>query len=135
MLKHGILFGLGGIFYVIIELLWRGNSHWSMFVLGGICFLIIGLINEQSRGKIPLILQMSISAVIITVLEFFTGYIVNIRLDMNVWNYSDLPYNIMGQVSLLYTILWFFLSLLCIIADDWLRYRLFGEEKQKYRII
>lgn len=135
MLKHGILFGLGGIFYVIIELLWRGNSHWSMFVLGGICFLIIGLINEQSRGKIPLILQMSISAVIITVLEFFTGYIVNIRLDMNVWNYSDLPYNIMGQVCLLYTILWFFLSLLCIIADDWLRYRLFGEEKQKYRII
>lgn len=135
MLKHGILFGLGGIFYVIIELLWRGNSHWSMFVLGGLCFLIIGLINEQSRGKIPLILQMSISAVIITVLEFFTGYIVNIRLDMNVWNYSDLPYNIMGQVSLLYTILWFFLSLLCIIADDWLRYRLFGEEKQKYRII
>lgn len=135
MLKHGILFGLGGIFYVIIELLWRGNSHWSMFVLGGLCFLIIGLINEQSRGKIPLILQMSISAVIITVLEFFTGYIVNIRLDMNVWNYSDLPYNIMGQVCLLYTILWFFLSLLCIIADDWLRYRLFGEEKQKYRII
>jgi uncharacterized membrane protein len=135
VLKHGILFGLGGIFYVIIELLWRGNSHWSMFVLGGLCFLIIGLINEQSRGKIPLILQMSISAVIITVLEFFTGYIVNIRLDMNVWNYSDLPYNIMGQVCLLYTILWFFLSLLCIIADDWLRYRLFGEEKQKYRII
>lgn len=135
MLKHGILFGLGGIFYVIIELLWRGNSHWSMFVLGGLCFLIIGLINEQSRGKIPLILQMSISAVIITALEFVTGYIVNIKLDMNVWNYSDLPYNIMGQVSLLYTILWFFLSLLCIIADDWLRYRLFGEEKQKYRII
>lgn len=135
MLKHGILFGLGGIFYVIIELLWRGNSHWSMFVLGGLCFLIIGLINEQSRGKIPLILQMSISAVIITALEFVTGYIVNIKLDMNVWNYSDLPYNIMGQVCLLYTILWFFLSLLCIIADDWLRYRLFGEEKQKYRII
>ena len=135
MLKHGILFGLGGIFYVIIELLRRGNSHWSMFVLGGLCFLIIGLINEQSRGKIPLILQMSISAVIITALEFVTGYIVNIKLDMNVWNYSDLPYNIMGQVCLLYTILWFFLSLLCIIADDWLRYRLFGEEKQKYRII
>ena len=120
---------------MIIELLWRGNSHWSMFVLGGLCFLIIGLINEQSRGKIPLILQMSISAVIITALEFVTGYIVNIKLDMNVWNYSDLPYNIMGQVCLLYTILWFFLSLLCIIADDWLRYRLFGEEKQKYRII
>ncbi len=135
MLKHGILFGLGGIFYVIIELLWRGNSHWSMFVLGGLCFLIIGLINEQSRGKIPLVLQMSISAVIITALEFVTGYILNIKLDMNVWNYSDLPYNIMGQVCLLYTILWFFLSLLCIITDDWLRYRLFGEEKQRYRII
>ncbi|MBQ3124198.1 MAG: hypothetical protein IJC09_02085 [Clostridia bacterium] len=135
MLKHTILFGLGGVMYLIIELLWRGSSHWSMFILGGACFLVVGLINEKNRGRIPLLLQMLISAVIITGLEFVTGYIVNIRMGLDVWDYYDMPYNIMGQVCLLYTVLWFFLSLACIIADDWLRHVLFGEEKQKYRII
>ncbi len=135
MLKHFILFGIGGITYLIIELLWRGSSHWSMFFLGGVCFLVVGLINEKSRGNIPLLLQMLVSTIIITTLEFITGYIVNIRMGLNVWSYYDLSYNIMGQVCLLYSILWFFLSFLCILADDWLRHILFGEEKQKYRII
>lgn len=120
--------------YIITELLWRGSSHWSMFFLGGACFLIIGLINEQNRGRLLLILQMGISAVIITVMEFCVGYVINLKLKMGVWDYSDMKYNVMGQVCLLYTILWFFLSLPCIIADDWLRYALFGEKKQKYRI-
>ena len=135
MLKQFIIFGIGGITYLIIELLWRGSSHWSMFFLGGVCFLVVGLINEKSRGNIPLLLQMLVSTIIITALEFITGYIVNIRMGLNVWSYYDLPYNIMGQVCLLYSILWFFLSFLCILADDWLRHILFGEEKQKYRII
>ncbi len=135
MVKHSLLFGLGGLFYLIIELLWRGSSHWSMFILGGLCFLIIGLINEHSRGRLPLLLQMLISALIITVLEFITGYVVNIRLGLNVWNYYDMPFNIIGQVCLTYTVIWFFLSLGCIFADDWLRYRFFGEEKPKYKII
>lgn len=120
---------------MIIELLWRGSSHWSMFILGGACFLIVGLINEKNRGRLPLLLQMLISAIIITVLEFVTGYIVNIRMGLDVWDYHDLPYNIMGQVCLLYTVFWFFLSLVCIIADDWLRHILFGEEKQKYKLL
>ena len=135
MLKNLILFGIGGIMYLIVELLWRGSSHWTMFLLGGACFLIIGLINEISRKNLPLLLQMAISAIIITVLEFVTGYIVNIRMGLNVWSYYDMPYNIMGQVCLLYSVFWFFLSFACILADDWLRHALFGEDKQKYRII
>lgn len=135
MLKQSILFALGGILYLIIELLWRGGSHWSMFFLGGTCFSLIGLINEHSRGRLPLLLQMACSAVLITVLEFFAGYIVNIRMGLGVWDYSDLKFNIMGQVSLKYTVLWFFLSLACILADDWFRTYMFGEEKQKYRFI
>lgn len=135
MIKHIILFAFGGIFYLLTELLWRGFSHWSMFFLGGACFLLIGLINENTRDKVPLIFQMVISAVIITVLEFCAGFIVNIKLGLDVWDYSNMPYNIMGQVCLLYTAIWFVLSLGCILADDWLRHYLFGEEKVHYRII
>lgn len=133
MFKHTIIFSLGGIFYLMIEMLWRGYSHWSMFVLGGTCFLVIGLINEHSRGKIILPVQMLIGASTITILEFMVGYIVNIKLGLDVWSYYDMPYNIMGQVCLPYMILWLFLSLGCIFVDDYLRYRLFGEEKQKYK--
>ena len=124
MFKHVTLFFMGGISYIMIELLWRGASHWSMFVLGGLCFVIIGLINEIVFG-----------AVIITVLEFITGYIVNLKLHMYVWSYYDVPYNIMGQVCLPYTVIWFFLSIVCSIADDYMRYFLFGEEKPKLKWI
>ena len=133
MFKSFTLFTLGGISYLLIELLWRGRSHWAMFVLGGICFLLIGAINEANRRRIPMLLQAFIGAVIITALEFATGYIVNLKLHMNVWSYYDMPYNIMGQICLPYMILWFFLSIVCVFADDWLRYYLFDEERPKYK--
>ena len=44
--KYLFLFGSGGLLYILIELIWRGYSHWTMFALGGICFVFLGLINE-----------------------------------------------------------------------------------------
>ena len=37
-----ILFLFGGTGYALLELLWRGFTHWSMFVLGGVCYLLVG---------------------------------------------------------------------------------------------
>ena len=133
-MKLLMLFCYGGCLYTIVELLFRGNSHWTMFILGGLCFLLVGGIDEVF-GNMPLIVQMGISAVIITVLEFICGCIVNLWLDMDVWNYTRLPFNILGQVCLIFTVAWFFLSLVGIVTDDFLRWKLFEEEKPKYRII
>lgn len=44
--KEIILGFIGGLLYIIIELIWRGYSHWTMFVLGGLCFVCLGRINE-----------------------------------------------------------------------------------------
>lgn len=134
-LKMLILFSIGGICYILIELLWRGYSHRTMFFLGGACFCALGLINEFYDYEIPLVLQMIFGTIIITALEFVTGCVVNLYLHMNVWNYSALPYNLLGQICLPYMGLWFILSPLCIITDDWLRYALFGEERPHYRLI
>ncbi|MCU6748058.1 putative ABC transporter permease [Faecalicatena acetigenes] len=127
-----ILFGIGGILYYFIEIIWRGYSHWTMFLLGGICFLLVGLINEIF--ELSLVKQMTISTVIITIAEFICGCIVNLQLGWNIWDYSELPMNILGQICLPYSILWFFLSLIAIILDDYLRNWLFGEEKPKYKL-
>lgn len=130
--ESAVLFCIGGIAYILIELLWRGYSHWSMFFLGGLCFLVIGLINERSSWETPVLFEVLLGAFVITALEFVFGYILNIRLRLDVWDYSDMPYNIMGQVCLPYMVLWFVLSFFCIIIDDNLRFYLFGEEKKKY---
>lgn len=133
--KYLCLFVVGGIVYNLIEILWRGYSHWTMFILGGICFICLGLINEFIPWDMPLCIQMLIGAVIITTLEYITGYIVNIKLGMNVWDYSDLPFNLDGQICILFSVLWYFISVIGIILDDIIRWKLFNEEKPKYKII
>lgn len=130
-----VLFSVGGAIYIIMELLWRGYSHWSMFIVGGLCFVLIGLINEYYNYDMPLVKQMIIGACIVTAVEFISGCIVNLWLDWNVWDYSDMPFNILGQICLPYTALWFLLSGVAIILDDYLRYWWFGEEYPHYKII
>lgn len=134
LLKHFFLFTFGGIVYILIEMLWRGYSHWSMFILGGLCFLLLGFINEKYTWDIPLIIQMIIGAFIITLLEFISGCILNLWLNLRVWDYYDMPFNILGQICLPYMLLWFLLSPVCIIVDDYLRYLFFDEEKPHYKL-
>ena len=135
LLKYFTLGTLGGVIYVLIELLWRGYSHWSMFLLGGICFIALGLINEVIPWEMPLTAQMFIGCAIITMLEFITGCIVNLWLGWNVWDYSEQPCNLLGQISLKSSVGWYFLSAVGIVFDDWLRYIFFGEEKPRYKFV
>lgn len=132
--KYVFLFSFGGQVYYILELLWRGWSHWTMFILGGMCFIAMGLINELLSWKTPLIYQMLLGGLITTVLEFVCGLIVNICLKWNIWDYSNVPYNLLGQISLRTSLLWCGLSVIGIFMDDWIRYLFFGEEKPKYKL-
>ena len=131
-IKEAILAIIGGITYVIIELIWRGHSHISMFILGGICFVVIGLINEVFPWGLGLLWQSLIGSVIITVCEFITGVIVNIWLGLGVWDYSHLAGNILGQICPQFTLLWLVLSVVGIVILDWMRYAVEGGEKPRY---
>ena len=133
--KYNFLFFIGATLYVIIEKLYRGYSHWTMFLLGGICFIALGLINEVIPWDMPLLLQMFIGGIIITVLEFITGCVVNLWLGWNVWDYSELPFNLWGQISLFSSIVWVGLSLVGIVLDDFIRWKWFGEDEPHYRWI
>lgn len=123
---EALLFLIGGRLYTWIELLWRSRTHWTMFILGGLCFVIMGLLNEYKfTWQQSLIKQSVVSACIITALEFVTGCIVNLWLGWQVWDYSNLPFNLCGQICLYYFLLWIPLSLFGIILDDWIRYLLY----------
>lgn len=133
--KHLVLASVGGLLYVVLELVWCGRSHWTMFLLGGICFVALGLINEFLPWSMALWKQILIGAAIVTVLEFLTGCVVNLWLGWNVWDYSRLPGNILGQICPKYCILWLPVTLAGIVLDDWLRYWWWGEEMPRYKLI
>lgn len=131
-LKYLILDGIGGLLYIGLELAWRGYSHWTMFILGGICFVLIGAVNEVIPWCMPIWHQVLIGAVIITSLEFLTGCVVNLWLGWGIWDYSRIPGNVLGQICLLYILLWIPVALVAIVLDDWLRFWMFREARPHY---
>ncbi len=110
MFKFLILFLTGAVGYSMLEIIWRGYTHWSMFVLGGICFYILYHLFSALDGM-PVIVKALAGGGVITAAEFISGYILNIRLHLGVWNYSSAPFNLMGQICLTYSLLW---AALCI---------------------
>ena len=128
-LKCGIcLFCVGGFLYNIIEVLWRGYSHWTMFFVGGACFNLMGRIHTFCRKR--LFQRCTLCALAVTLVEFFSGCLFNLKMKMNVWDYSGMFLNIKGQVCLLYSVLWGFLSLIAAPVYSRCRTRLAGGESK-----
>lgn len=134
-LKYLFLFVTGGLLYSLMELFYRGWTHWTMFLLGGLCFTALGLINEVISWDMPLWQQALVGACIITSLEFATGCIVNLWLGWGIWDYGGMLGNVLGQVCPQFFVLWLPVSLVGIVLDDWLRYWLFDEEWPHYKLI
>lgn len=104
------LFSLGGCAYGMIELLWRHHTHWTMLITGGTCF--VSLYKMYNRlPDLPMIEKCILGSAVITSIEFVTGCIVNLWLKMDVWDYSNVPFNLLGQVCVMYSALWGFLCI------------------------
>ena len=110
-------FMLGGVGYGLIELIWRGRTHFSMVLTGGACLLAICAVNEKMRGK-SIFLRSAASAAAVTAAELAVGLVVNRLLGLRVWDYSAIFGNILGQICPLYSFLWFLLCLpICFAAE------------------
>ena len=109
--KNIVFFTVGGIGYGIIELLWRRRTHWTMLIAGGICFTVFSFAAEKFKNRTTLF-KCSFCAAAITIVELVFGVVFNILLNMKIWDYSRQPFNFLGQICPLYTVLWGFLSLL-----------------------
>lgn len=132
--KYAFLFWFGGSFYITLEVLYCGHSHWTMGLLVGIVFIVIDLLNEIWGWETSLMFQVLIGTIITTIGEFVTGCVVNLWLGWNVWDYSSLPFNLLGQICPQFIIVWTPLVLLAIILGDVIRWKFFDEEPPRYWI-
>jgi len=106
-----LVFILGGYAYAMLEILFRGHTHWTMVLTGGACVLTMYMLSGWLLG-VPLLIGALAGAAIITFYEFAVGVIVNINLGWNVWDYSQMPGNILGQICPTFTAIWFALCLI-----------------------
>ena len=129
-----VLFAIGGFAYCLIELIWRGYSHMSMFAVGGVCFVLVGGIKDFLPWKLGLIWHCLIGGAIITIVELVSGLVLNVWLGLAVWNYSDLPLNFAGQICVSFSALWVLASMATIFIDNYLRHWLFHEQVPSYTL-
>ena len=111
-------FALGGLAYCGIEVAFRGYTHRSMLAVGGLCFVLLCLL---ARSHVGLFAGALIGALTITAVELAAGAIVNLWLGLDVWDYSNLPFNLLGQVCLQFTLAWCLLSGLVILLTRVIR--------------
>ena len=92
------------------EILFRGYTHWTMTLTGGTCLAVLYLWNELLPDGAHAT-RWLLGTVTITLIELAVGCVVNLRFGQRVWDYSDLKFNFMGQISLLFSLLWCLLSI------------------------
>lgn len=120
------VFATGAAGYPVIELIWRQSTHWSMALAGGTCLLL--LYNLYGKfTKLSLGMKCVLGSGVITAVEFVAGLLVNCWQDWNVWDYSCFKFHFMGQICLVYSVLWGLLCLPMSRLCKIMRKRLHGE--------
>lgn len=133
MFEYTVLFIYGGVIYYFMELLYRGYSHLTMILVGGLCFICIGRLNEIYANQLLVVEEMAIASAVVTAIEFLAGVILNIWLKLDIWDYSNLSFNLLGQISLQTSMLWLLLAFPAIYLDGYLRYWMFDGKRPKYK--
>lgn len=130
LLKKFILFAVCGLIYVVCEILFRGFSHISMFLLAGFCgVFIIDSLNNIFSFDMDYLLQITVATTLCTIAEGFTGILVNKCLNLNVWDYSNLPLTFFyGQCNLYFVGAWALLVAVGIIICDAINYYILKDD-------
>jgi len=103
--KNSLIFSAGGLGYGFLEILWRGYTHWSMIIAGGLCFLIFSVIADKFKGR-HIVYKSIMCALTVTAVELAFGVVLNLVLKLDVWDYTNVPLNFLGQICLPFTLVW-----------------------------
>ena len=120
--KRGLVFIIGGLMYALIEISARGYTHWSMVLTGGLCLTLMYEIDIKYNFSFWI--KCLFGAIIITTFEFLVGVLVNLIMHWNVWDYSTLPLNVLGQICVPYFFIWYLVSILGFLICSLIEKRL-----------
>lgn len=135
--KLGLFLSCGFI-YCMIEILFRGWSHWSMFVLAGFLGVFcIDSINNVLSFDCDYIVQIIISTILCTIGEGISGIILNVWLQLNVWDYSKITFGtfFFGQCNVFFCFAWMLIISIIIFYCDAYNYYILKIEPCPYYII
>ena len=117
--RYVFVFLMGFFLYGFVEVTGRGYTHWTMCITGGIVLTVIYTLSSRPAAR--LIRTCLLGTAAITLIEFAVGVFDNLIMGWQVWDYSDIPLNILGQVCPLFSLLWFVLCIpayfLCRLID------------------
>lgn len=104
---------LGALGFGLLEVFWRGFTHWTMLCAGALGLAVIDYIDRETEnlgdwGKAWL------CALVITALELIIGVAANLYAGLDVWDYSALPLNLLGQICPEYMLIWLALARLML---------------------
>ena len=123
IIEYTIVFCVGSIMYCLIEVLFRQYTHWTMFLTGGAIFTALYFINLALKTR-SFVLRGLIGCAVITAGEFLVGVVVNLIFHLDVWNYSSIPGNILGQICPRFSFCWFLLSVAAVYIVVFLHWQL-----------
>ena len=130
-----------GALYFFGEVIWKTSQgraemiSWTMFLLAIILAIPLERFGAELPWKMSLLLQAFICSIAITIVEFIAGCVFNLWLNLHIWDYSNLPGNLLGQVCPQFMVLWFILSIVGIVMLDWMRYSVEGGERPRYQLL
>ena len=136
-----LLWTWGSAAYFLLEVVYKSireepeRISWTMLVLAALLCVPIERAGAELPWECPLWAQAVSCAALVTVVEFFAGLLLNVRLGLGIWDYSHLPGNILGQVCPQFFLIWWVLCLVFIPVFDWMRYAVAGGERPRYRVI
>lgn len=119
----------GGVGYCALEVLWRGWTHFSMALCGASCFLLFYFLEKRPRFREFLLITRALfGGLVITAVEFTVGCVVNLGLELDVWSYEGMPYQLLGQICLPMSALWVVLAGAAFLLCDGMRKFIFRTE-------
>ena len=109
----------GCIAYPLLEIAYRGYSHWTMSLTGGFCLAILFLI-QWSFPDLTVWRKALLGALTFVTLELIVGTTANLWLGWAIWDYTNLRFHYLGQISLNFALIWFSLCSLFFLIAEWI---------------
>lgn len=127
--------------YYMLEVAYKSMTghperiSWTMLAVAVLLTVPVERAGAELPWCCPLWFQALCCAGLVTAVELGAGAVLNLWLDMDIWDYSALPGNLWGQICPQYAAAWWVLCLAFIPVFDWLRWAVEGGDRPRYYLI